>query len=721
MQNFTLGKKGISMLLFTFILLIGSLPSYGQECPTVTASDQTFCDSGEPQVRDLAANLEGDGEIAWYADQTTTEALLPTEFLQNGTTYYAGTTAENCTGNRAEVNVTIFSQPEITGIRATTPTTRQSLAVLGICVADVNNPDVFVSDLRTNYDGVENVRVVWYLDRTSTQPLSEDDELLNNTDYYAGLQVLDEDDNGVIICETNRRRTSVRFYTEAAPEGDAEQQFCSVNNPTLNDIVASGTNRFYASATSVVELGRDTPLEDGEVYYVSSVGDFCESEDRLEVTVTVQDPEDLGTPETGIICEADVDETFPSIDAIRNYYLALLPEGVPTNGTFSPTPTQLANQYQNDEDGLGDFTTTYTVGIGECESSIELTATIVPLEEANAGSIEDVSVDCNDEELIVLADLPNDGGMAGGTFTGEGVDENGNFDPSVGPGEYTITYSVDDSSFCVVEGTEDSTTFTITVEGLEELPEAIAMEMCILEAQELLANPLQAEAFFNNLLTENGITNLDGDFNEEAEVTASEIYAFINSNPTESRTFDPFTYTIENECGVESVDIVLTINNAEEPNAGPIDPAPVCASTTPFDLYSLLGEDNDAGGTFLNENEEVIEDGLLDVSNAGPYTITYTVSANAEECTVGDDDETTFTLTVNEGAVAESPDAVLVCSADVQELFPSNDEIRKFYTRIAQQAGFPTNGTFNPRPRDLAAHYQADEWPWRFHNHLYFW
>ena len=46
MQNFTLGKKGISMLLFGLVLLIGSVPSYGQTvCPTTggTPSPQTFC------------------------------------------------------------------------------------------------------------------------------------------------------------------------------------------------------------------------------------------------------------------------------------------------------------------------------------------------------------------------------------------------------------------------------------------------------------------------------------------------------------------------------------------------------------------------------------------------------------------------------------------------------------------------------------------------------
>src|SRR5690606_6546274 len=198
----------------------------------------------------------------------------------------------------------------------------------------------------------------------------------------------------------------------------------------------------------------------------------CESEARTPVTVTINPAVDLGTPAPGIICNANVQETFPSFDEIRKYYLALLPEGTPTDGTFNPTPAQLAQQYQNDEDGLGSFTTTYTVGVEGCETSVLLTATIVADEDANAGAIESFTIDCNDQELIDLSTLPNEDGNTGGTFTGEGVTD-GTFDPSIGPGAYTITYSVDDSADCVIEGTSDSTTFTITVEGTVELGEDI--------------------------------------------------------------------------------------------------------------------------------------------------------------------------------------------------------------------------------------------------------
>src|SRR5690606_33779695 len=170
----------------------------------------------------------------------------------------------------------------------------------------------------------------------------------------------------------------------------------------------------------------------------------------------------LVNPAPAIICESDVDVTFPSIDEIRKFYVALIPAGVPTNGTFNPTPAQLATIYQNDADGLGDFTTTYTVTAGECVTTVQLTARIVAEEEATTGTIANLEV-CLAEGNINLFDRLTAGNTPGGTFsTEDGVLENGLLDVSE-EGVYTITYTVseDDATTCLT-GTA-STEFTVTV------------------------------------------------------------------------------------------------------------------------------------------------------------------------------------------------------------------------------------------------------------------
>ncbi|NJX16965.1 hypothetical protein, partial [Tamlana crocina] len=162
------------------------------------------------------------------------------------------------------------------------------------------------------------------------------------------------------------------------------------------------------------------------------------------------DPTDPGvTPGVGVICLVDVQTIFPSIDEIRKYYLRLLPTGVATNGTFNPTPSQLAAIYQADEDGLGEFTTVYTVD-GE---SYELTVNIVT--EAEAGVNATVELTTEDEP-VNLFDYLGEDALPGGTWSSG----NGTFDPATdvaGSFTYTVGY----------EGCTDSAVVTVVVTDSE--------------------------------------------------------------------------------------------------------------------------------------------------------------------------------------------------------------------------------------------------------------
>ena len=92
-------------------------------------------------------------------------------------------------------------------------------------------------------------------------------------------------------------------------------------------------------------------------------------------------------------------------------------------------------------DGTSD-TTTFTITVNEPQA-------------ANAGEIADQTV-CSDSGMINLADFLTANSSTGGTFSGEGV-ENNMFDASMEAGDYLITYSVTDTAPCVIEGTESPT------------------------------------------------------------------------------------------------------------------------------------------------------------------------------------------------------------------------------------------------------------------------
>jgi hypothetical protein len=73
----------------------------------------------------------------------------------------------------------------------------------------------------------------------------------------------------------------------SVPIGSSPQDFCGVTNPTIANLVATGTNiQWYNVATGGTPLNDTDPLVDG-TYYASQTVDGCESDDRLAITVTV--------------------------------------------------------------------------------------------------------------------------------------------------------------------------------------------------------------------------------------------------------------------------------------------------------------------------------------------------------------------------------------------------------------------------------------------------
>ena len=81
---------------------------------------------------------------------------------------------------------------------------------------------------------------------------------------------------------------TITVTAPAAPTGEAEQTFCS--GVTVADLVATGTAiQWYDAATGGNLLDPTTALTNGQVVYASQTVDGCESEDRLMVTVSVQE------------------------------------------------------------------------------------------------------------------------------------------------------------------------------------------------------------------------------------------------------------------------------------------------------------------------------------------------------------------------------------------------------------------------------------------------
>ena len=228
--------------------------------PTGSAT-QTFCSGSSPTV----ANLVASGTlIQWYAASSGGSALLSTTPLANGSHYYASQTVSGCEST---------SRLDVTAVVNTTPGVPTGSATQTFC--SVTSPTI--ADLVAS-----GTLIQWYAASSGGSALLSTTALVNGTHYYASQTV-----NG---CESTTRLnvTAVVNTTPGVPTGSATQTFCSGSNPTVANLVASGTLiQWYAALSGGSALISTTPLANGTHYYASQTVNGCESTSRLDVTAVV--------------------------------------------------------------------------------------------------------------------------------------------------------------------------------------------------------------------------------------------------------------------------------------------------------------------------------------------------------------------------------------------------------------------------------------------------
>jgi gliding motility-associated-like protein len=93
-------------------------------------------------------------------------------------------------------------------------------------------------------------------------------------------------------CGTNTAVVVVTVSDPDAPTGSSTQSFCSIDTPTVADLSATGSGiQWYAESSGGSALATTEALVDGTSYYASQTVSGCESESRLEVMVTLADPD----------------------------------------------------------------------------------------------------------------------------------------------------------------------------------------------------------------------------------------------------------------------------------------------------------------------------------------------------------------------------------------------------------------------------------------------
>ena len=256
---------------------------------------------------------------------------------------------------------------------------------------------------------------------------------------------------------------------------------------------------------------------------------------------------------------------------------AITLSGTPAGGTFSGTGVS-GNTF-NPAIGAGSYTITYVYSSGGCTNSATTTITVNAGPTVNAGSY---SATCSNSGLVSLTGSP-----AGGVFSGTGV-SGSSFNPSVGAGSYTITYTYNN-------GTCSSSATTII---------------------DVYDAPAVSAGTYNAVCTNSGTVSLTG---SPAGGTFSGTGVTGNSfNPaTGVGTYTiNYSYTNANGC-VSAASTTITVNALPTVNAGTY--AAVCNTDG---LVTLSG--TPAGGTFSGTS--VSGNTFNPAIGVGTYTITYTYS-----------------------------------------------------------------------------------------------
>ena len=401
--------------------------------PTTTSSNQVFCEIDNATVASLSAT--GDG-ILWYDSETSTTPLNETDVLVDGEDYWATqtSTSTQCESTtRLVVTVTINVTPPATVNEPTQV----------FCVNDFLPSTPTVADLNASGE-----KILWYDSETSTTPLNLTDVLIDGEDYWVS------DTNLTTTCESaTRLAVTVSVIDPPTPTTtEVNQTFCLVNNPTIANLQAEGTNLvWFDTEISTTPLNSTDLLIDGEDYWAASVNSSssCESINRLQVTASIIEvlPATI-TEVSQVFCASDA----PIVDNLQ---------ATGTNITWYDSETSTTPLSDSDLliDGE-DYWAVQTNTASGCESTTRIMATVTLTDPGTPTIIATGSEFCVIDKPTVSELDENVAPINGGTITWYDAYPNG---ATVNQSELLIHgqtyYAVESDS----SGCESATPLAVTV------------------------------------------------------------------------------------------------------------------------------------------------------------------------------------------------------------------------------------------------------------------
>ncbi|SFF78817.1 hypothetical protein SAMN04488033_1091, partial [Salegentibacter agarivorans] len=703
MQNFTFGRKGTNWFLFAFVLLIGTLPSFGQDdCPD--PDNFSFSETQTVCFTQTVSELNTDGYPVYQTDDNAndTQAIPQDELLVDGETYFVGGESGQC--ERIAITVTVESEllPEnrITNDRSS-GFTFSNCTPTNFDEGDLS--DLFIVDDENNY------RIAVYTTEEGSDEFTG--ELVAGNSYYIAQVPISTIEPG--NCPSQRVAFGYDPNQIEAPATETSQTLCE--GATVADLEAEGTYnntqaiRWYRSRNATSPLAAGTELISGQVYYVGQVVNDagritppCETPtvDRAAVAVTLEDF-DAGEDASTTLCLSEVEERLEDETPEQLFLSLVAGRDLPTNVSFLPSIQSIASDYSDEP--IDTFTTqaTFTTEAG-CEDTVELSITVEESFEAGDSNLGNIL--CRSE--IGEVDETEVRNYLNSLLSGD-ADEDGKFSPLPSEIADDLNNTSDEITFDIIytigEGTscEDTANLGVTVLEGADFELVPVTDLCNDDIPALVNEiPEDVEALF----LENFGENIpEGDFEE------GDIQAVINQY--NQNNIDTFTATfianVENGCS-EEIELTRTVIEGETANAGNlVYNEDVCTSDQPIDLTSLTEADSfegTVGGTFSGEG---VSNNVFDPSTVEPdtYTITYRVDESLN-CVSGSE-ETTFTIDVIQGPDAGNDIEDSICVSELESLLADFDPLNPeaTLTQLFQRFEWDgeIDGEFSPNVNILGA------------------
>ena len=632
-----------------------------------------------PSIAQITSDFNGgDGTGTFSTTYTIGEGTACEDFAELAVTV---TPAANA---GADNTSTILCRSQV----ADTPTESQVLDFFeglldeGATTGGVYSPSI--ADVTAQFNAGDGIGTFSTTYTVSGGTSCEDSAELSVT--VIGTGAAGENNTDTVLCRSD--------LAETATEDQVEALFMSL----LDNAVEGGT--FFPS---IAQITSDFNGGDGTGIFSTTytIGEGTACEDFAELAVTVTPAANAGADNTStILCRSEVADT-PTESQVLDFFEGLLDENATTGGVFSPSIADLTAEF-NAGDGIGTFSTTYTVGEGtSCEDSAELAVTVIGSGAAGSDNVD--SEVCFNTETATESEVEDlfegllSGAVSGGTFSPDFATLTTQMNNSDGTETFSTTYTIGEGTAC-----EDSAELAVTIIGNGGNAGADNTST-ILCRSEVADTPTESQVldFFEGLLDENATTG--GVFSPSIADLTAEFNAGDGIG-----TFST-TYTVgEGTACEDSAELAVTVIGSGAAGSDNVD-SEVCFNTETAteseveDLFEGLLSGAVSGGTF-SPDFATLTTQINNSGGTGTFSTTYTIG---EGTACEDSAELAVTITGNGGNAGADNTSTVFCRSELAETATEAQVLDVFEGLLDDSA--TAGGTFSPSIADLTAEFNAGD------------